>query len=193
MGCSSTGHGLCHPGGAIPRFPNRQATPFLDVRDPATCDVDTSVAPRDSDNSFIRSSALSHGCVSPCRSAGAAAAECNDARAWPTNSMTRGVIRRPRRRGYRGTKLSRPPCRHRTRQRRIVRVVTPKRRAAAVGPWTSATWSTVSPLSYPPAVLQPHLHLAESNHWSPLSGSRPAHQSQRGQSSRDTSMRIFAS
>src|SRR5437867_1846538 len=35
-------------------------------------------------------------------------------RAWPINSMTRGVTRRPRRRGYHGTSPSRRPWRHRS-------------------------------------------------------------------------------
>jgi len=65
-------------------------------------------------------------------------------RAWPINSMTRGVTRRPRRRGYRGTSPSRPPWCHRRRQRRIVLTLTPNRRAAAVGPWSRAKWSTIS-------------------------------------------------
>jgi hypothetical protein len=41
---------------------------------------------------------------------------------------------RPRCRGYRGTSPCTAPSRHRTRQRRIVRTLTPNRRPAAVGP-----------------------------------------------------------
>src|SRR5437899_7932316 len=61
--------------------------------------------------------------------------ELDDSLGHPTPSTTGG---------YSGTNPSRPSCRQRTCQRRIVRALTPNRRPAAVGPCTRAKCSTIS-------------------------------------------------
>jgi len=92
-----------------------------------------------------------------------------------SSSSPTGLTARPRgwrRRGYCGTSPPTPPARHRARQRRTVRVLTPNRRPAAVGPWWVA-YSSHHPVPHSDPLLRPDLHVTQFDHRPPPRSDRP--------------------